>query len=350
MRPVVIVNPLQAEKSTGMGVAGEGLKAVLPAHMVLPAPGIDAWFGRINRLRSASVRQALRFLLAQVVPWFTGREALILFSSHHAPVWRTGRHIVIINDLIALRHPEQSRAQTWYYRWVLPRVVRAASRVVTLSQAVRGELAAQYPGSVAACAVVIPAYSSRLGAVGDAGLSMAGRRERGVLVFIGARYAHKNFGLLLAALPRDECRQLSVVVTNCRRDLWAALAELEAAGRVKVADHVSPTELGELYRTALALVYPSFSEGQGLPPLEAMAAGCPVICADIPVLRETCGEAAFYVDPRDPVALARTLDRLQRGELDEMCARQAVVARERLAEFGLPVLREKWRALLEVMP
>lgn len=349
MRPVIVINPLIAERATGMGVAGEGLRVVLPEQAVTPAPRLDAWFHRINRLRPDALRQALRFLFAQVVPGLAGRGPLLVFSSHHAPVWRTGRHVVVINDLIALRYPEQSRAQAWYYRHVLPRVVRAASRVVTLSVAVQAELAAEYPGTVAARATVIPAYSARLGEAPGAGQPMAVRRARGVLAFVGARYRHKNLGLLIAALRHEECRGLSVVVTGCRRELWTGLADLESAGRARVADHVAPAELGELYGAALALVYPSLAEGQGLPPLEAMAAGCPVICADIPVLRETCDEAAFYVDPGDGAALASLLGRLQRGELDDECARRAGLGRQRVAAFGLPGLREKWRTLLEEM-
>jgi len=349
MKRVTIINPLISERATGMGVAGEGLRLALPEGSISPAPRLDAWFRRINRVRPAALRQVLRVLFAQVVPWLAGRGTILLFSSHHAPVWRTNRHVVIINDLIALRFPDQSSAQTWYYRRVLPRVVRAATRVVTLSHAVQTELAAAYPETTAARATVIPAYSIRLGEAPTAGQGMAARRERGRLAFVGAGYRHKNLGLLLAALQREECRSLSVTVTSCRRELWPELAALEAAGRVRIQDYVSPAELGELYGSALALVYPSLAEGQGLPPLEAMAAGCPVICADIPVLRETCGDAAFYIDPADALSLAGLLGRLQRGELDGECVRRAALARQRVEAFGLPVLRAKWRELLEEM-
>lgn len=349
MKRVTLINPLISERATGMGVAGEGLRLALPEGSVSPAPGLDAWFRRINRVRPAALRQVLRFLLAQVVPWLAGRGTILLFSSHHAPVWRTNRHVVIINDLIALRYPDQSSSQTWYYRRVLPRVVRAATRVVTLSRAVQAELAAEYPGTAAARATVIPAYSIRLGEALTAGHSLAARREEGRLAFVGAAYRHKNLGLLLAALQREECHPLSVTVTSCRRELWPEIAALEAAGRVRIQDYASPAELGELYGSALALVYPSLAEGQGLPPLEAMAAGCPVICADIPVLRETCGDAAFYINPADAAALAALLGRLQRGELDGECVRNAALARLRVEAFGLPALRAKWRELLEAM-
>lgn len=349
MRRVTIINPLISERATGMGVAGEGLRSALPEGSVSPAPRLDACFRWINRVRPVALRQVLRFLFAQMIPWMVERRTILLFSSHHSPVWRTNRHIVIINDLIALRFPDQSWMQTLYYRRVLPRIVRAASRVVTLSHAVKAELAAEYPGTAAAYATVIPAYSARLGEPPRAGHSMVVRRQRGTLAFVGAGYRHKNLGLLLSALQHEECCGLSVVVTACRRELWSGLADLETKGRVKVCAHASSAELGELYGSALALIYPSLAEGQGLPPLEAMAAGCPVIGADIPVLRETCGEAALYVDPGDVLALANVLGRLQRGELDDDCVQRAILGRQRVEAFSLPVLREKWRRLLEGM-
>ena len=70
------------------------------------------------------------------------------------------------------------------------------------------------------------------------------------------------------------------------------------------AREVSAVELVALYRRAAALVFPSLYEGFGLPPLEAMACGCPVACSAIPSLAEVCGDAALTFDPHDPAAIA----------------------------------------------
>lgn len=345
MRSVVIINPLLHERSTGMGVAGEGLRQALPGEAVVAVPRIDRWFRRVNRVRAPALRQILRIALAQIVPWLAGREHFLIFSSHHAPLWRTGRHAVVVNDLIALRFPDQSRLQHAFYRFVLPAVVQVATRIVTLSDAVRRELAVEFPHSPAARAIVIPAYSARLGRP-VRGVDLARRRASGRVLVVGAGYSHKNLGLVLAALARPEAGALLLDVTACRTELWPGLAELTAAGRACVFAHASDAELAELYASALALVYPSLAEGQGLPPLEAMAAGCPVICADLPVLRETCGAAAFYVDPVDAAALARLLARLHAGELDAECVRAAAAAPASLERVSLPVLREKWAEFL----
>lgn len=100
---------------------------------------------------------------------------------------------------------------------------------------------------------------------------------------------------------------------------------------VVVASGRSDAAISALYANAAALVFPSRYEGFGIPPLEAMVHACPVIASDIPVLRETCGEAAIFFDPDD----APTLARLMAQQLDnpERGAREAA-ARERVAMFS----------------
>ena len=81
--------------------------------------------------------------------------------------------------------------------------------------------------------------------------------------------------------------------------------------RVRFAGWVgSYAELRRLYQSAEALVFPSFYEGFGMPPLEAMRLGCPVIASDIPALREVCGDAALYANPHRPAEIARAIRRL----------------------------------------
>jgi glycosyltransferase involved in cell wall biosynthesis len=347
MKRVILINPLLNDRPTGMGVAGEGLCAVLPTEMMEASPGLDRLFRRVNRVRPLFLRQILRLAAAQMAPWIAGRTSILLFSSHHAPLWRTGRHVVIIHDLIARNFPDQSRLQAQYYHRIMPRVVRSARLVMTISESMRAELNEVFPGVPVA---VIPSYSPRIDSPAGAGLSLAERQRGGVIGVVGAGYPHKNLGLVMAA-----CAQLHsagvfrpiLSVAGCRRGLWPQLPVLETAGLATVRDYSSAAELDELYRTSLALVYPSLAEGQGLPPLEAMAAGCPVICADIPVLRETCGEAAFYIDPHDPAVLADLLEKMATGKIDTEIEQRRAVGRTRVEAFRAAVLRERWRNFLQ---
>lgn len=104
-----------------------------------------------------------------------------------------------------------------------------------------------------------------------------------------------------------------------------------AADVVRFADRVRTfAELASLYRAAVCLLFPSFYEGFGLPALEAMAHGCPVVASDIPALREVCGDAAVYCNPHDPSDIAERI---------LMVASDSQL-RERLRRFGLARARE----------
>jgi glycosyltransferase involved in cell wall biosynthesis len=131
---------------------------------------------------------------------------------------------------------------------------------------------------------------------------------------VGAHRPHKNFPVLvraLAELPGD----VSLVIVGQRdarfRGLPAALAalaaELGVGPRVLLVAEVADGLLPAVYRAAALVAFPSVAEGYGLPALEALAAGVPLLVSDIPVLAEVCGEAAVRVPPGDPAAWAAAI-------------------------------------------
>ena len=129
----------------------------------------------------------------------------------------------------------------------------------------------------------------------------AGARQEFIL-YPANRWPHKNHARLFEAfaLLRRERPELRLVLTGSGHDSGAP------AG-VEVRGHVSDDELTELYATASALVFPSLYEGFGLPPLEAMASGCPVAAAQAGSLPEVCGDAARYFDPSSPAEIAQAV-------------------------------------------
>jgi glycosyltransferase involved in cell wall biosynthesis len=127
-----------------------------------------------------------------------------------------------------------------------------------------------------------------------------GERQREPFLLYPARpWPHKNHPRLFEAwaLVRRERPELRLVLTGAG-DFGRLPEGVEARG------HVSLDELASLYRRASALVFPSFYEGFGQPPLEALACGCPVACSDLPALREACGDAVVYLDPHSPESIA----------------------------------------------
>jgi glycosyltransferase involved in cell wall biosynthesis len=122
------------------------------------------------------------------------------------------------------------------------------------------------------------------------------------LLFVGGTDPHKNLDLLLAVLAAPEGARLPPLVVAGPAALDPRAATLSARGRVRTVVGPDDTSLAELYRRALALVLPSRNEGFGLPALEAMACGCPVVAASSGALPEVCGDAAVLLDPDEPAA------------------------------------------------
>lgn len=149
------------------------------------------------------------------------------------------------------------------------------------------------------------------------------------LLFVGSRGGYKNFGALVAALGSRHLSQSGIrLVCFGGGDFRPSeLAHIEAnglAGRVEQVDG-DDLVLAGLYRSALALVYPSLYEGFGIPLVEAMSLSCPVVCGDRSSLPEVAGDAAEYFDPADIDSIALAIERVL----------SSVVRRDELVDLGL---------------
>ena len=189
--------------------------------------------------------------------------------------------VVTVHDLSFERDPEvMGRRDRFVFRTVVPRSVRRAARVFAVSERTRRDLIELYgtpPGKI----VITP------NAV-DPVFTPGGERD-GYLLFVGAIQQRKN---PLAAADVAAEVGLPLVVAGPEKDPKLA-RELERRG-AQLRGYVDKPQLADLYRRAACLVLPSRYEGFGLPVLEAMACGTPVVAADEPALREVGGDAALY--------------------------------------------------------
>jgi glycosyltransferase involved in cell wall biosynthesis len=163
-----------------------------------------------------------------------------------------------------------------------------------------------------------PRFTPEEGAVPDAvRLARYGLQPGGYVYFPAHTWHHKNHKAAVAALRvlRDR-HNLSVqlVCTGGSREAQPAIEEqvreLDLVGQVRFLGYVPVDDLPVLYRGAVCLLYPSLFEGFGMPVLEAMACGCPVVCSNTSSLPEIAGDAALLEGPRDVEALARAVARL----------------------------------------
>jgi glycosyltransferase involved in cell wall biosynthesis len=190
-----------------------------------------------------------------------------------------------------------TRGKRAYRSLFYDRTARRAAAVITVSEFAKSRIVLHLgldPDHV---------FVAHLGVDTSAVTPQLGDREN-FLLYPARAWAHKNHARLVAGVRilREHDPTLRLVLTGGALDALGPLPEW-----VDVLGIVTPAKLQWLYAHARALVFPSLYEGFGLPPLEAMAAGCPVVSSSAGSLREICGDAAVFFDPHDPSDLARAV-------------------------------------------
>src|SRR5262249_18471409 len=130
-----------------------------------------------------------------------------------------------------------------------------------------------------------------------ASLPIIDRLQRPYILLLGSSAKHKNVGIVLAQAPALNQAGIDIVIAGGSSSIFAADSAAIRQSNVQPLGFGGCDELAALYRRAMCLVFPSKTEGFGIPPLEAMALGCPVISSDAASLKEVGGDAVMYVDP-----------------------------------------------------
>jgi len=249
-----------------------------------------------------------------VLPW-AARRGWLLSLAGAAPALAR-RQVAVLHDAAVFDHPEAyTRAFVAWYRWLFRRLARRASGLLTVSAFSRERLAVAL-GVPPARFGVLRLGADHLAAVAadDSVIDRFGLRDHPFLLAVGSANPTKNLPALVAAFSQLAAGPLKLVIVGGNNgQVFAASARPDPPGVVRTGP-LDDAALVALYGQAQALVFPSVYEGFGLPPLEAMACGCPVVVARAASLPEVCGDAALYVDPHDAAALAASLQQLLADE------------------------------------
>jgi glycosyltransferase involved in cell wall biosynthesis len=228
--------------------------------------------------------------------------------------------VLTVPDLAFERYPgETMPGMLGYLQSVVPRSVWRADRVIAISDATRDDLIELY-GTPPDKVIAVPlGVDARFGPDRDADAESALRARLGIppgpfVLTVGTMQPRKNHRRLVAAMARLHADAPVVIAGGTGwgyDDVRREVERLGVAERVVFAGFVDDGDLPDLYRAAAVFAYPALYEGFGLPVLEAMACGTPVVTSNVSSLPEVAGQdAALLVDPLDVDALAGALDRL----------------------------------------
>ena len=245
--------------------------------------------------------------------------------------WEKDPFVLTVHDISFAVHPEWFRpGEALFYTTLIRAAARKARKVITVSEFCRTEIAEKWD---------LPADKIETTYEAARGLFRPGKKKKSgppSLLFVSAIHPRKNLGRLIRVWERlRETRFPDLRLKVVGPAGWSAGADLHAL-KVAVANggaewlgSQTDAELKEAYQAATMLVYPSLYEGFGLPPLEAMACGCPVICSNTASLPEVCGAAAEYFDPTSEEEMsAKIAYLLGNGERREDLSRAGIAKAE----------------------
>jgi len=286
---------------TGLGIYSENCVAGLAERFDLDFIAGSGKLPRGNVLLKAPESVAIdkgKFVGIRRYLWTralrVGSDRLVYSPTHHGLPNQPGQ-IITVHDLIHLHLPGQHPQIYIYFRFLLPRLMKNCRAVFTVSEATRQDIFKSY-GYPLERIYVIPNGVDTTTFSPDPTIRAA---NTPFLLMVGGRHPHKN---VVETLDMSQYwkKDYRLVIVSCnqgsyRRMLEQKVLDLGLTDQVEFKDYLTHGELLRIYQGATALLYPSLIEGFGIPPLEALACGTPVIASDIPVFREVLGEAAQFV-------------------------------------------------------
>jgi len=268
-------------------------------------------------------------------------NGLLVCMKTTGPAFRRQPTVAMIHDALVWEQPESySRLFRTMYRFVVPRLAKNSKALMTLSQDSAKQLSRHLGCEADQFKVIYCGHEHALRAAADNSiLEHMEVSKHGYLLAVSSLMRNKNFAGAAAGVREAGLSRVPlVIVGGANPGVFRQEGVLPEDARH--AGRVSDGELRALYENALALVYPSFHEGFGLPPLEAMALGCPVVTSRRSSLPEVCGDAVLYCDPASPKSIAGQLRQLydSPGLRDEL----RIKGRAQAANFKWRDCARKW--------
>ncbi|MDC6166635.1 glycosyltransferase family 4 protein [Paucibacter sp. XJ19-41] len=314
----------QGSRSHLIGIFGE-LTRLCPEFQFVFLLEKTAELGRLPGFSEPNVERvhmphagALKRLGLQLPAQRRALKLDLLHTQYVMPLQPARGNAVTIHDVLFEPYPQFfGRLFVLRSRLLMRWSARAADLLFTVSDYSRAEIAQRYGVPAEKIGVLHNAVDRQVFFPGEAGAERVrarGLQPGGYLLTVGRIEPRKNHAALLRAYRLLPGTPPPLVIVGQRDfgygDFETELAQMPAGRQVLLLDDVGDGELPALYRHAQIFVYPSFAEGFGMPPLEALASGVPVITSDSTAIPEVIGDAGLLIDPLDPQSLQAALSRL----------------------------------------
>ena len=287
------------------------------------------------KAKSENVKKVLAdirwYTLAEqiIFPWIIRKEKLDLihFPHFNVPLYCPAKFVVTVHDLILTKFPTV-RATTlnpllyWFknfaYRLVISRAIKRSKKIIAVSQFTKDDLVKQFKISEDKIVVTYLGVAQTFAAdknSGDIDIDVFKKNNINspFLLYVGNAYPHKNLEGLIKLFPKIKAVKNDLQLVLVGKDDYfyervKVFAKKYDDGRsIIFPGFISDNELVCFYRHALAYIFPSKYEGFGLPPLEAMAQGCPVASSDKASMPEILGDAAIFFNPDDETEMVEKI-------------------------------------------
>ena len=260
------------------------------------------------------------------------RKGTLLNFTNSGPILHSNQ-MVVIHDVSPYRMPKDfSFAYRTFHR-ALGRILALRSRIATVSEFSRNELSTVLGIDRTQISVIYNGHEHSLRTAPDHTIiAKLGLEERPFFLFVGSPVPRKNLSMAIQAFHALKRGDIAFVIVGASNSKVFKEGPDIRSQNVILPGRLKDEEIIALYAHAHALIFPSLYEGFGIPPLEAMVQGCPVLASSIPPVQEVCGDAAHYYDPYDISDCIRCL----KNFLDNLDKREIMVkkGKERYLSFS----------------
>ena len=284
-----------------------------------------------------------------LLPRMASRYRVLFSPANICPIYKPKdtTYITTIHDLSFAYHPESfSQSYRLYYSALTPRILSLSDAIITVSQFERDMISLKYPLIKSKINVI---YSG----IDDVFFKNGSVEKNDYILYVGNLSKRKNFeGLLKAFKKVYRAIDRKLVVVGMKPEIMKLSKGVEELIKTIPDEYLEfkgqindKQKLADIYRKALAFVFPSFYESFGFPPLEAMASGTPVIVSGRAALPEICSDAAVYVDPENADSIAEAIVKVVKDKALQLNLIEK--GKKRAQKFLWSNSIEKHRELLE---